>query len=481
MRRKPSSMTIETYSHTLTRLLLTLLLVLAISNGGRARASAQADYSPPSPEVFLSRLNYYYNENSNNDYQQPLDGSLRPRADLSELLATGLRLLAELGLADVEMGSRQASDEEAAEASYRRRLMALHWWLSKLNAGNSNRPGAREGLTGAGAEDQLDPDMQSVVEQQVDVNSHLPARDPEGSGSISGPVNDPAEFEAAMGQLTDQLNHELPNSQNRSRMLDELMAAFYSGAIDDVPISEMTGRKLRQLSKLLRHQQTVETETEPEPDAENGELATDASAEPSTTFASLSRYGGSEYIDHPLALAGHQYVQGGAGEGRQLLGPEGTFENVQVVKSDHAVPSYCDPPNPCPIGYSARDGCLESFVNSASFSREYQAKQQCSCDNEHSLFNCAAPAAGLKGQLVEAETKPASELEGHQDAGAGQSADVAGSAVSASKLDTLARTIANRFGDLPIVRNLIARHQRQDQQDLHLVRAARKWHPEVFD
>lgn len=107
---------------------------------------------------------------------------------------------------------------------------------------------------------------------------------------------------------------------------------------------------------------------------------------------STTRYGDGEYIDHPLALVGHQYVQGGAGEGRQLLGPDGTFENVQVIKTDDAVPSYCEPPNPCPVGYTADNGCLEKFVNSASFSREYQAKQKCSCDNEHSLFNCAAPS-----------------------------------------------------------------------------------------
>ena len=24
------------------------------------------------------------------------------------------------------------------------------------------------------------------------------------------------------------------------------------------------------------------------------------------------------------------------------------------------LPAYCDPPNPCPIGYTAADGCIES-------------------------------------------------------------------------------------------------------------------------
>nr|XP_027238103.1 uncharacterized protein LOC113829197 isoform X2 [Penaeus vannamei] len=46
------------------------------------------------------------------------------------------------------------------------------------------------------------------------------------------------------------------------------------------------------------------------------------------------------------------------------------------------------PPNPCPIGYTAADGCLEDFENSAGFSRDYQALQDCMCDTEH-MFECA--------------------------------------------------------------------------------------------
>lgn len=60
-----------------------------------------------------------------------------------------------------------------------------------------------------------------------------------------------------------------------------------------------------------------------------------------------------EMIEHQPILSGHQYVQGGAGEGHQLLGPDGSFENIQVIKTDTALPSYCDPPNPCPIGYTS--------------------------------------------------------------------------------------------------------------------------------
>ena len=36
------------------------------------------------------------------------------------------------------------------------------------------------------------------------------------------------------------------------------------------------------------------------------------------------------------------------------------------------LPAYCDPPNPCPLGYTEKDGCIENFENSSEFSRTYQ-------------------------------------------------------------------------------------------------------------
>uniref|UniRef100_A0A915PWG6 Neuroendocrine protein 7B2 n=1 Tax=Setaria digitata TaxID=48799 RepID=A0A915PWG6_9BILA len=107
-----------------------------------------------------------------------------------------------------------------------------------------------------------------------------------------------------------------------------------------------------------------------------------------------------ETIPSPLAF-GHKYmtgvqrndklkvesVIGGAGEGSQLLRPDSDFEEREKVKSDNILPLYCEPPNPCPLGYTAADGCLEEFENSAEFSRNYQARQTCICDQEH-MFNC---------------------------------------------------------------------------------------------
>jgi hypothetical protein len=58
------------------------------------------------------------------------------------------------------------------------------------------------------------------------------------------------------------------------------------------------------------------------------------------------------------------------------------------------LPAYCDPPNPCPLGYTAADGCIEGFENTSEFSRRYQSTQNCICDTEH-MFNCPSqPSTG---------------------------------------------------------------------------------------
>ncbi|XP_037916990.1 neuroendocrine protein 7B2 [Hermetia illucens] len=85
-----------------------------------------------------------------------------------------------------------------------------------------------------------------------------------------------------------------------------------------------------------------------------------------------------EYLQHS-SLWGHQYVSGGAGEGPHRVKPQ--------VKTDASLPAYCNPPNPCPYGYTEDQGCIIDFENTASFSREYQASQECMCDGEH-MFDC---------------------------------------------------------------------------------------------
>merc|ERR550534_3308230 len=88
-----------------------------------------------------------------------------------------------------------------------------------------------------------------------------------------------------------------------------------------------------------------------------------------------------------------QHMTGGAGEGVQWLKPEGTVQNKQEVKTDRFLPAYCDPPNPCPIGFTAEDGCDPSPRDkfTADFSKLYQASQECHCDREHN-YGCSNTA-----------------------------------------------------------------------------------------
>lgn len=79
------------------------------------------------------------------------------------------------------------------------------------------------------------------------------------------------------------------------------------------------------------------------------------------------------------SLWGHQYVSGGSGEGPHRIKPQ--------VKTDATLPAYCNPPNPCPVGYNEEQGCQMNFENTAAFSREYQSAQECMCDGEH-MFDC---------------------------------------------------------------------------------------------
>ncbi|KPI96838.1 PREDICTED: neuroendocrine protein 7B2 [Papilio xuthus] len=101
-----------------------------------------------------------------------------------------------------------------------------------------------------------------------------------------------------------------------------------------------------------------------------------------------------EYLQHS-SLWGHQYVTGGAGEGEQRLQPSGVLPNRQMIKTDAVLPAYCNPPNPCPVGYTEEQGCISEFENTAAYSREYQLAQRCMCDGEH-MFSCPPDAADIE-------------------------------------------------------------------------------------
>jgi len=104
---------------------------------------------------------------------------------------------------------------------------------------------------------------------------------------------------------------------------------------------------------------------------------------------------------------GHQvqYVSGGAGEGQQMIGPHGNMENKEEVKSDEDLPAYCDPPNPCPVGYAGED-CdsskpFEEYT--AEYSKSYQEQQNCMCDDDHNECAKQRRASSVKSSDKETE------------------------------------------------------------------------------
>uniref|UniRef100_A0A6A7G8L7 Neuroendocrine protein 7B2 n=1 Tax=Hirondellea gigas TaxID=1518452 RepID=A0A6A7G8L7_9CRUS len=97
-----------------------------------------------------------------------------------------------------------------------------------------------------------------------------------------------------------------------------------------------------------------------------------------------------EYMSHGHLL-GDMFAQfpPGSSYGTMRTKPSGggSPSATSERKTDGVLPAYCNPPNPCPIGYTASDGCEEEFENTAAFSRNYQAEQECMCDTEH-MFDC---------------------------------------------------------------------------------------------
>ncbi|KAL8169348.1 UNVERIFIED_CONTAM: hypothetical protein K2H54_047150 [Gekko kuhli] len=79
----------------------------------------------------------------------------------------------------------------------------------------------------------------------------------------------------------------------------------------------------------------------------------------------------------------------GAHEGLQHLGPYGNIPNIVAELTGDNIPKdfsedqgYPDPPNPCPVGKTVDDGCLENTPDTAQFSKEFQLHQHL-FDPEH--------------------------------------------------------------------------------------------------
>ncbi|XP_058801591.1 neuroendocrine protein 7B2 [Phymastichus coffea] len=100
-----------------------------------------------------------------------------------------------------------------------------------------------------------------------------------------------------------------------------------------------------------------------------------------------------EYLQHST-LWSHQQLNNYKSNDRHKIKP-GNAAAVSAVatatgktkdgKSETQLPAYCTPPNPCPVGYTSENQCIENFENTAAFSRDYQSAQECMCDSEHMI------------------------------------------------------------------------------------------------
>ncbi|GFO45252.1 7b2 precursor [Plakobranchus ocellatus] len=114
-----------------------------------------------------------------------------------------------------------------------------------------------------------------------------------------------------------------------------------------------------------------------------------------TTKYSGAQIRDQEHLEHS-ALHGYQSVSGGTVNG----------QNKQS-KTDKALPAYCNPPNPCPVGKTAEENCVENFENSAENNQRLLSQQECPCDTEH-MFTCPEGS-----QTVSSKAQGSSEASSH--------------------------------------------------------------------
>ncbi|XP_008545648.1 neuroendocrine protein 7B2 [Microplitis demolitor] len=112
-----------------------------------------------------------------------------------------------------------------------------------------------------------------------------------------------------------------------------------------------------------------------------------------------------EYLRHSSLVANQRLTQDVVDDSRKIQAP--APKGPKEEKSENTLPAYCTPPNPCPIGYTSANNCLENFENTAAFSRDFQASQDCMCDSEH-MLDCLNNSndnnqAAMSGKIANSE------------------------------------------------------------------------------
>ena len=158
------------------------------------------------------------------------------------------------------------------------------------------------------------------------------------------------------------------NSQDRYDLLREFLTAKNSkypsddqeDDSDDDQLHDDIEDSYENSNKMIDNKNTQESDEENEEDDDDLLIKNDPRDQESEIYSSL--------------LGGYQFVSGGAGEGQQHLKPDGGVQNKGEVKSDIFLPAYCNPPNPCPVGYKGEDCDRRPFSEfTAEYSKEFQS------------------------------------------------------------------------------------------------------------
>ncbi|XP_044749808.1 uncharacterized protein LOC123310405 [Coccinella septempunctata] len=92
-----------------------------------------------------------------------------------------------------------------------------------------------------------------------------------------------------------------------------------------------------------------------------------------------------EYLKHSSLWSSKYALEDTAGD--DDIQKQHSAQFATTTKPKNTLPAYCNPPNPCPVGFGGEEGCMEDFENTAAFSRRFQEVQDCMCDAEH-MFDC---------------------------------------------------------------------------------------------
>ncbi|KAH9284350.1 hypothetical protein ECG_02698 [Echinococcus granulosus] len=193
---------------------------------------------------------------------------------------------------------------------------------------------------------------------------------------------------------------DMANNDAWDRLLGSLAFAR------DIAVDPDTNMAAKRFQSWLSEQQTSTTNNTPARALVYPAYAGSEFAPQDSTWGTHRVSGGSSEVGRWMdyAVFGAQAQEEDEDDDREevLIAPKPRPKSE--VKMDQ-LPAYCDPPNPCPIGYDPAilaTPCDGGVVNTAEFNRNWILRRmqngECLCDEEH-MESCPRLTRGSKGTL----------------------------------------------------------------------------------